>query len=57
MELTGARWRLSRAEAVLQIRSLRASGHFDEYWQFHKSQEFKRNHLNKFQAPEKYLAA
>lgn len=48
MDITGARWRLDRAEAVLQIRALRSSGHFDEYWTFHKLQEFKRNHASKF---------
>ncbi len=57
MAITGARWRLDRAEAVLRIRALRASGDFDEYWQFHKLQEFKRNHLSKFQDPERLLNA
>jgi hypothetical protein len=57
MAITGARWRLDRAEAVLRIRALRASGDFDEYWQFHKIQEFKRNHVNKFQDPERLIAA
>ncbi|MDJ0903321.1 MAG: ISKra4 family transposase [Xenococcus sp. MO_188.B8] len=56
MDITGARWRLDRAEAVLRIRALRASGDFDEYWQFHKMQEFQRNHINKFQNPERLLA-
>ena len=36
MDITGARWRLDRAEAVLRIRALRSSGDFDEYWSFHK---------------------
>jgi len=44
MDLTGARWSLPGAEAVLRLRSLRASGDFDEYWQFHEQQEQKRNH-------------
>ena len=57
MAITGARWRLDRAEAVLRIRALRASGDFDEYWNFHKLQEFRRNHVNKFQDPERLLAA
>lgn len=57
MDITGARWRLDRAEAVLRIRALRSSGDFDEYWQFHKMQEFKHNHANKFQDPERLLAA
>jgi hypothetical protein len=57
MDITGARWRLERAEAVLQIRALRSSDDFDEYWQFHKLQEFQRNHLSKFQDPQRALAA
>ncbi len=56
MDITGARWRLDRAEAVLRLRALRTSGDFDEYWQFHKMQEFQRNHVNKFQDPERLLA-
>ena len=57
MDITGARWRLDRAEAVLRLRALRVSGDFEEYWQFHKMKEFKRNHANKFQDPERLLAA
>ena len=55
MEKTGARWSLEGAEAVLQLRSLQASGDFDEYWEFHLQQEYKRNHearYEKGQAPE-----
>ncbi len=44
MELTGARWSLAGAEAVLRLRALRSSGDFDQYWQFHEVQEYERNH-------------
>jgi hypothetical protein len=44
MALTGARWRLDGAEAVLRLRALRASGDFDEYWHFHEAREYERNH-------------
>lgn len=44
MGLTGARWRLSSAEAVLRLRALRASNDFDEYWRFHEAREYERNH-------------
>jgi hypothetical protein len=44
MEATGARWRLRSAEAVLRLRSLRASGDFAEYWQFHLACEYEREH-------------
>jgi hypothetical protein len=48
MDLTGARWRLQSAEAVLQLRSLRSSGDFEAYWCFHKQQELQRNHLSRY---------
>ncbi len=44
MELTGARWSLAGAEAVLQLRALRASGDLAPYWKFHLEQEQKRHH-------------
>jgi hypothetical protein len=44
MEVTGARWSLNGAEAVLRLRALRSSHHFDEYWSFHEAQEYERNH-------------
>jgi len=44
MDITGARWCLARAEAVLQLRALRSSGDFDAYWAFHLAQEHRRNH-------------
>ncbi len=46
MELTGARWGLKSAEAVLKIRALRSSGDWEEYWKFHKCQEQQRNHFD-----------
>jgi hypothetical protein len=44
MEVTGARWSLTGAEAVLRLRALRSSHDFDEYWTFHEAQEYERNH-------------
>jgi hypothetical protein len=44
MELTGARWSLAGAEAVLRLRALRSSHDFEEYWTFHEAQEYERNH-------------
>ena len=40
MDLTGARWSLAGAEAVLRLRALRSSGDFDEYWRFHEQCEY-----------------
>jgi hypothetical protein len=48
MDLTGARWGLDGAEAVLKLRALRSSGDFDEYWAFHERQELARNHADKY---------
>jgi hypothetical protein len=44
MDITGARWGLEGAEAVLRLRALRSSGDFDEYWTFHEACEYERNH-------------
>ena len=57
MEITGARWRIERAEAVLRIRALKASGDFEQYWQFHQQEELNRNHASKFENPKILLAA
>ena len=48
MDITGARWSLAGAEAVLRIRAIRASGDFDRYWQFHLAQERERNHTSRY---------
>jgi hypothetical protein len=44
MDITGARWSLLGAEAILKLRALRASGDFGAYWQFHEQMERRRNH-------------
>jgi hypothetical protein len=48
MDLTGARWSLRGAEAVLRLRALRSCGDFDEYWEFHESLARQRNHASKY---------
>jgi hypothetical protein len=48
MDITGARWSLPGAEAVLCLRSLRASGDFQEYWRYHEKMEQERNHVSKY---------
>jgi hypothetical protein len=45
MDVTGARWSLKGAEAVLRLRALRSSGDFDAYWRLHQARELERNHL------------
>ena len=48
LDLTGARWRLLSAEAIMRLRALLASGDFNEYWEFHEQQESKRTHLSRY---------
>jgi hypothetical protein len=48
MARTGARWSLAGAEAILRLRAIRASGDFDEYWQFHLAREHERNHAARY---------
>ena len=52
MDITGARWGLDGAEAVLRLRSLWASGDLDTYWLYHHEREFERNHLVKYATSE-----
>jgi len=46
MDITGARWGLRGAEAVLKLRSLCASRDLDVSWAFHENAEHVRNHLD-----------
>jgi len=48
MDITGARWGLDGAEAVLKLRALHANGDFDTYWTFHLNQEQRRVHNNRY---------
>lgn len=48
MNVTGARWSLKGAEAVLRLRALRSSGDFDEYWRFHERAEYERHHAARY---------
>jgi hypothetical protein len=44
MDITGARWGLAGAEAILKLRALKANGDFDAYWNYHLNRE--RHHLH-----------
>ncbi|MGO9079418.1 MAG: ISKra4 family transposase [Streptosporangiaceae bacterium] len=48
MDITGARWGLEGAEAILKLRALIANGDFDAYWRYHLRQEHKRIHHVKY---------
>ena len=44
MDITGARWGVDTAEAILKLRALHANGDFDAYWDWHLHREHERNH-------------
>jgi hypothetical protein len=52
MEVTGARWGLDGAEAVLKLRALAGNGDFNDYFAFHLRQEKRRNHDSRYHYPE-----
>jgi hypothetical protein len=48
MDITGARWGLAGAEAVLKLRAITCNGDFDAYWAFHIAQEDRRVHRSRY---------
>jgi hypothetical protein len=48
MDITGARWGLPGAEAILKLRALRSNGDFDAYWRYHLAQERHRIHESRY---------
>lgn len=48
MDITGARWGLDRAEAVLKLRAITTNGDFDAYWTYHVQQERQRVHHTRY---------
>jgi hypothetical protein len=49
MQVTGARWSLDGAEAVLKLRAIVGNDDFDDYFDFHLRQEKLRNHDSRYQ--------
>jgi hypothetical protein len=49
MDITGARWGLEDAEAVLTLRAVHSNSDFQQYWDFHMRQEYMRNHQPRYQ--------
>ena len=49
MGITGARWGLQGAQAILWLRAINASGDTSAYWDYHITQEHQRNHLSRYQ--------
>ncbi len=48
MGITGARWSLDGAQAMLSMRAIAASGDLDAYWDYHIQHEHHRNHLSRY---------
>jgi len=48
MDITGARWGLDGAEAILKLRAIRANGDFPSYWGYHVDQERRRVHESRY---------
>ena len=48
MGITGARWGLEGAQAMLWLRAINASGDFDDYWRYHLRREHERIHHAKY---------
>jgi len=48
MGITGARWSLPGAQAILWLRALHASGDLDTYWDWHIQQQHQANHLSRY---------
>ena len=48
MNITGARWSVTGAEAVLKLRAVQANGDFDTYWKFHLDREQRRVHRSRY---------
>jgi hypothetical protein len=42
LDITGGRWGLQGAEAVLTLRAVISNGDFDEYWRYHLAREHQR---------------
>jgi hypothetical protein len=49
LAITGARWSLTGAEAVLLLRALITNGDFDTYWTHHLQHEHQRIHTSHYQ--------
>jgi hypothetical protein len=57
MDITGARWSIAGAEAILKLRAVRTNGDFDTYWRYHLGQEHQRVHRARYANDEIPLAA
>ena len=51
MGITGARWGLKGAEAILKLRSLKISGDYNTYWKFYEDNQYYRNYSMLYENP------
>ena len=47
-DITGARWSLDGAEAMLKLRAVRANGDWGQYWHHHLAAERERVHASRY---------
>jgi len=48
VDVTGARWSVNGAEAILKLRAVRSNGDWPEYFTFHLAQQHKRVHASRY---------
>jgi hypothetical protein len=48
MDITGARWALPGAEAILKLRALTSNDDFSDYWNYHLNREHHRIHQTRY---------
>ena len=48
LDITGARWGLESAEAVLKLRAMISNGDLEAYWSYHLGQEHQRIHKARY---------
>jgi hypothetical protein len=48
LDLTGTRWGLQGAEAIVKLRALRSNDDWDSYWKFHLNHERHRTHETRY---------
>jgi len=51
MGITGARWSLKGAEALLKLRSLKISGDITNYWKFYEPNQYDRSYKIRYKDP------
>ena len=52
MEITGARWGLKGAEALLKLRAIQTSGDFEDYWKFYETKQYEKNYKILYKNPD-----